>query len=179
MVMPIFAVITCLGRKGLCTALRKRIWGSAAQQVECEPAMCSYSPESQLHPGLHQKKHDQQGEGGGPAPLLFTCEISLGVLHPDVESSVQERVQISRGEQETNRKSARETREGENSSVLEYKTVGEKGSGKGHWSEVLVIQLQDWFLCFEEEIRLGHVLHGEYLCVDSVLLQISTVCYKR
>jgi len=26
--------------------------------------MCPHSPESQLHPGVHQKMHDQQVEGG-------------------------------------------------------------------------------------------------------------------
>jgi len=33
----------------------------------------------------------QQVEGGDPAPLLCTSEVSLEVLHADVESSVQER----------------------------------------------------------------------------------------
>ena len=31
--------------------------------------MCSHSPESQLYPGMHQKKHGQQGEVGDPATL--------------------------------------------------------------------------------------------------------------
>ena len=38
------------------------------------------------YPGLHQK-----GEGGDPAPLLYACESSPGLFHPDVDSSVQER----------------------------------------------------------------------------------------
>ena len=50
--------------------------------------MRPHSPESQLYPGLHQKKRGQQGEGGDPA---LSCETSPGILHPDVESSVQER----------------------------------------------------------------------------------------
>ena len=53
--------------------------------------MCPHSPESQLYPVLHHDKCGQQGEGGDPAPLLCTGEVSPGVLHPDVESSAQER----------------------------------------------------------------------------------------
>ena len=48
-------------------------------------------PESQLYPVLHHDKCGQQGEGGDPAPLLCTGEVSPGVLHSDVESSEQER----------------------------------------------------------------------------------------
>ena len=47
--------------------------------------------ECQLYPGLHQKQRGQQGEGGDPASLLCTGQASPEVLHPDVESSVQER----------------------------------------------------------------------------------------
>jgi len=53
--------------------------------------MCPHSPEGQPYPGLNQKKCGQQGEGFDPASLLYTGEASPGVLHPDVESSVQER----------------------------------------------------------------------------------------
>jgi len=56
--------------------------------AEHKPALCSHSPESQLYAGLHQKQHGQQGEGRDPAPLPCTGEISPGVLHPDVESSL-------------------------------------------------------------------------------------------
>jgi len=52
--------------------------------------MCLCSTESQAYPRLHQKKCDQQVEGGDPAPLLCAGETSPEVLHPDVESSVQE-----------------------------------------------------------------------------------------
>jgi len=51
---------------------------------------CPRSPESQLYPGLHQKKHGQQVEGGDPVPLLCAGETSPGVQHPDVESSARE-----------------------------------------------------------------------------------------
>ena len=54
-------------------------------------AVCLHSPESQLYPGLDQKKSGQQAEGGDPAKLLCAGEASPGVLHPDMESSVQER----------------------------------------------------------------------------------------
>jgi len=53
-------------------------------------AICPCSPESQPYPGLYQEC-GQQIEGGDPAPLLSTHETSPEILHPDVESSVQER----------------------------------------------------------------------------------------
>ena len=40
---------------------------------------------------MPQKKHAQQSEEGDPAPLLCAAKTSPGVLHPDVESSVQQR----------------------------------------------------------------------------------------
>ena len=44
-----------------------------------------------LYPELQQKRCGKQVKGGDPAPLLCACEVSPGVLHPDVESSVGER----------------------------------------------------------------------------------------
>ncbi|GAB0183896.1 hypothetical protein GRJ2_000854900 [Grus japonensis] len=35
-----------------------------------------------LYPGPHQKKRDQQAEGGDSSPLLHSCETPLGVLRP-------------------------------------------------------------------------------------------------
>ena len=53
--------------------------------------MCLHSLESQPYIGLNQKKCGQQVEGGDPALLPCAGENSPEVLHPDVESSVQER----------------------------------------------------------------------------------------
>ena len=44
--------------------------------------MCACSPESQLHPWLHQEKCDQQVKEGNSAPLLCSRETSPGVLCP-------------------------------------------------------------------------------------------------
>ncbi|KAK4830050.1 hypothetical protein QYF61_008388 [Mycteria americana] len=53
--------------------------------------MCAYSPEGQLYPGLHQKKHGQQVEGGDSAPPLCSGETPPAVLRPALEPSAQER----------------------------------------------------------------------------------------
>ena len=52
--------------------------------------MCAHSPEGQSYPGLHQKQHDQQVNGGDSAPLLHSDESPLGVLCPVLEPSAQE-----------------------------------------------------------------------------------------
>jgi len=56
-----------------------------------EVAMCTRNPESQSYPGLQQKKHDQQVEGGDSATLLCSGETPPAVLCPDPEPSAQER----------------------------------------------------------------------------------------
>ena len=53
--------------------------------------MCPHSPESHPYFGLRKQNSGQKGKGGDPAPLLCSDETSPGVLHSDVESSVQER----------------------------------------------------------------------------------------
>lgn len=51
--------------------------------------MCPCGLEIQPYPELLPKKCCQQGEGGDSAPQL--CAVRPHVLHPDVESSVQDR----------------------------------------------------------------------------------------
>ena len=53
--------------------------------------MCTRSPEGQPYPGLHQKQHGQQVEGGDSAPLLCSGETPPAVLRPALGSSAQER----------------------------------------------------------------------------------------
>jgi len=55
------------------------------------PTVCSHSPESQPYPGLHQKNCGQQAKRGDPTILLCSGVTSPGVLHPNMQSSVQER----------------------------------------------------------------------------------------
>jgi len=73
---------------------RKDLGATGGWQAGHEPAVCPHNPDSQLYPWLHPKYRDQHIEGGDPAHLQCAGETSWwvpGVLHPDVESSVQER----------------------------------------------------------------------------------------
>ena len=54
--------------------------------------------------GMHQKKYGQPTKEGDPAPLLCACEASPGVLHPGVETSVQERHRPVRAQSEETHK---------------------------------------------------------------------------
>ncbi|GAB0175815.1 hypothetical protein GRJ2_000046700 [Grus japonensis] len=60
------------------------------QEAQHDLVTCACSPESQPCPGLHQKKRDQQVEGGDSAPLLHSGETPPGVLCPALGSPVQE-----------------------------------------------------------------------------------------
>ena len=57
------------GRKHRLQPRWKELGSTGGWQSGHESAMCPHSPESQLYSELHQKKHDQQGRGGDPAPL--------------------------------------------------------------------------------------------------------------
>ena len=69
---------------------QKRPGSTGRLEAGHELAICPCTPESQLYPGLHQKKCGQQSDGGDPAYLLRADEAPPGVLCPDVESSIQE-----------------------------------------------------------------------------------------
>lgn len=50
-------------------------------------------PESQLHDGLHQKRHDQQVKGGDSSPLFCSCETTWSTVSSSVAPSIIEQVQ--------------------------------------------------------------------------------------
>lgn len=50
-------------------------------------------PESRLHHGLHQKRHDQQVKGGDFSPLFCSCETTWSTVTSSVAPSIIEQVQ--------------------------------------------------------------------------------------
>ncbi|GAB0186239.1 hypothetical protein GRJ2_001089200 [Grus japonensis] len=80
-----------LGREWIESSPEEKDLGVLVDEKLNKSAMHACSPESQLYPGLHQKKHGQQVKGGDSAPLLHSCETSPGVLCPALGSPVQER----------------------------------------------------------------------------------------
>ena len=69
-----------LGDEGVeCSPAEKGLGVLVDERLGHELAMFTRSPESQRYPGLPQKKHGQQVEGGDSAPLLHTRETPPGV----------------------------------------------------------------------------------------------------
>lgn len=50
-------------------------------------------PESQLHHGLHQKRHDQQVKGDDSPPLFCSCETTWSTVSSSVAPSIIKQVQ--------------------------------------------------------------------------------------
>lgn len=50
-------------------------------------------PESQLHHGLHQKRHDQQVKGGDSPSLCCSCETTWSTVSSSVAPNIIEQVQ--------------------------------------------------------------------------------------
>ena len=69
---------------------REGLGDTSGWKIGHEPVMCACSPESQLYPGLCQKKCGQHVAGGDSPPLLCTRETPPVALHPALESPAQE-----------------------------------------------------------------------------------------
>jgi len=55
----------------------KDLGDTGGWQLDMSQQCCPHSPDSQLHPGVHQKKCGQQVRGGDPAPLLCAVRPHL------------------------------------------------------------------------------------------------------
>lgn len=51
-------------------------------------------PESQLHHGLHQKRHDQEVKGGDSPPLFCSCENTWSTVSSSGTTNIIEQVQM-------------------------------------------------------------------------------------
>lgn len=61
--------------------------GNGSRKAGHEPAMCTYSPESQPNPRLHQRKHNKEVKGGDSAFLLCSGATLPGMLYSALEPS--------------------------------------------------------------------------------------------
>jgi len=77
-----------LGREWIETSPEEKDLGVLVQH---DLAVCTHSPQSQPYPGLHQKKHGQQVDGGDSTALLCSGDTPSGVLPPALQPSAQER----------------------------------------------------------------------------------------
>ena len=64
--------------------------GPGGRKSGHEPPLCASHQESQLYPGLLQKRGGQHEEGGDCPPLLCLCEAPSRVLRPGVGPPAQE-----------------------------------------------------------------------------------------
>lgn len=53
-----------------------------AEDCSTQGSPCSAGRYGQLNPGMHQKEHGWQAEGGDSPPLLCPCATLPGALHP-------------------------------------------------------------------------------------------------
>jgi len=81
-----------LGREWVQSSPEEKDLGVLAEEKLNMTQRCALcSPEGQPYPGLNQKQHGQQVEGGDSAPLLRSGETPPGVLRPALEPSAQKR----------------------------------------------------------------------------------------